>query len=682
MPTAVRTAPRQPRRRRATAPAVGLPEALSFAAAAEVCTGTSGRTPEEWALERQRRAKRHAQTAYLADVLESQGIKARRDDAEPIQAISLVTGEARDLTPWRPIRLLPDIAEIERAAMLNECTFHLENHDQKQYTRLVVATNGKRMPLFHPDARDELQAMSRRISTLAFHLKRDYEIDVILRSEEFTVDENLSLHWHHNILLRPTKCIPREIWTNGVLADLRHHLGRQWVHDSGRLKDTKEAVKYVAKPGDIELLCNVAAWAIDEWSPPSHPRPTDAQIRARIGGVIAAGLAKRGQTIGRDEMQARIAAAMQHARQLMIDHHAMGSDHPLVWLHHLMYRRHIVQPMGGFRQFRKEVKAAKQKVVWVKTESGTSALRLVQRSTKAEAVGEQKPRRDGRKPITAPEVADMVQVRARGGKAPEEALAEVLTEIRETHSYQPQTLRAELRRRFGPVKFPRRETPENNVLALMSPVAASTPWAEPAVLVQRFTFAPKTFGGVDRLERMAEWGVKAGKWWDAAGAPDYQSAVAVAREAMAAAEAQAVVQLRPEAPLYSTHPLVNCFADEPAKAKPEPKPILRLADFAPPPSPEIVVIADDIRPDGIWLKPWKWRHYSPRRRSLYKYKSTEIAALAARAKSFLRNIRRPLISRPSDGWDQSYADEIEYRLALVGVAVEIVRNNRLIHKSY
>lgn len=229
--------------------------------------------PERWATSCARCEALDAQTERLAALLEEAGIPARQDS--DVVAIGAVTGIVDAVSVWRPIRFLPSVAARDRRPMLNGLRYWIERvHPRSRYLRYGVVTHGD-LVRAHGDLRGSLQRLARDVSKWACEARALYDIEVHFRGSEFTrataserhaaavaagrafdlasyPDDPVLYHVHANILLEPTRLLPKEgagswaeflSWTHG-------YFGAHWK-DSGRIKDVRELVKYVVKPGDL-----------------------------------------------------------------------------------------------------------------------------------------------------------------------------------------------------------------------------------------------------------------------------------------------------------------------------------------------------------------------------------------------------------------------------------------------
>jgi hypothetical protein len=365
--------------------------------------------PEAWRKRCERKAKLKAQNERIADALERQGVVVRQPST--VTAVGDVTGCVEPVTGYRAVRILPTIAQRDRAPMLAGLRYFMANNPIGRHVRMAVITSGERVPLFG-DLRGRQEVHARRISKWASEARRRYGVEVLLRSTEDTLKDG-GAHWHGHVLYAPMRRLPADEWA-AFLSWTGRFLRAYW-QDCGRLKEPQEAIKYHFKPSELE-----------------------------------------GQP-----------------------------DAVLHWLYRETKGLKLVQPMGAFAEFMRELKQSGQKLVMVNREGRGAQLQRVQR-----------PRRD---PV---------------GKAGSGG---------------------------GPV--------ENMLLPRMLPQARFCRYGEPVTLVGNFTRNPETTGGRQRLAIMAERAREARVMWDRNGAPPPDVALAESQGQAAAepGRAGAVLPFQPPA---------------------------------------------------------------------------------------------------------------------------------------
>ena len=93
-----------------------------------------------------------------------------------------------------------------------------------------------------------------------------YEIEIILRSSEFTVHDEASgrsVHPHANVLYTPRSRLTKRQFRQ-FLKETNERFGAWWK-DCGILHSPEEAIKYVSKPADLETLADAEiVWLFNE----------------------------------------------------------------------------------------------------------------------------------------------------------------------------------------------------------------------------------------------------------------------------------------------------------------------------------------------------------------------------------------------------------------------------------
>lgn len=225
------------------------PEVLSFDQVSALNTGHE--SPLSAWLERQGRSENLAlQSRLIADRLEAEGIRAR-DKRPDLVIVGHVTGCVDEAETYRPIYILPVVAQRERHGMLQAFELFRKEHPQGSYFRFAVVTFGPRIPL-RGSLRSSIQKLQRRISRWSSDASARYGLRVVLRATEFTIDAAKTFHVHCNIIFFPRKRLSEGVWDE-CLKWSRGFFGAHW-HDSGLLKEPREVVKYVTKPADVLRL--------------------------------------------------------------------------------------------------------------------------------------------------------------------------------------------------------------------------------------------------------------------------------------------------------------------------------------------------------------------------------------------------------------------------------------------
>lgn len=218
-------------------------------------------TAEKYRENSSRQTKLINQTNNIADKLESQGIPARTGEGD-VTAIGDVTGVCDTVEQFRSICFLPLIAQRDRKPILNDLLYFQMHNKLGKYLRYAVITSGERIPLYG-DVRGAMTALSREISKWASEADKLYNVAVVFRGTEFTIDDELTFHVHANVLYAPRKALKGEKWKE-FLSWTHNFLSAHWS-DNKILKEPREAIKYPFKPLDLNKLdAEATAWLYEE----------------------------------------------------------------------------------------------------------------------------------------------------------------------------------------------------------------------------------------------------------------------------------------------------------------------------------------------------------------------------------------------------------------------------------
>lgn len=217
--------------------------------------------PEIWHAAQRRNGILERQTNDLVAKLETSGIEVISRNSHTFM-VGEITGCAEPIPAMRRVRFLPKVAQSERAPMLNNLRGFVREFPQAPYLRYMVITAGERIPLYGP-LRETITHFQRRISKWASKAMARYDIAVVFRGTEFTIDDDLTFHVHANILLAPLRKLPPEEW-----ADFLHWCWEFFgshLQDNGRLQNPDEVIKYSFKPTETHRLgANAAAWLYEQ----------------------------------------------------------------------------------------------------------------------------------------------------------------------------------------------------------------------------------------------------------------------------------------------------------------------------------------------------------------------------------------------------------------------------------
>lgn len=216
---------------------------------------------QSWQAGHRRSRELQEQSEGIADKLERQGIAAYRADRSAVM-ISEVTGVVEPIREFRATRILPIVAQRDRAPMLNALRYFQQTHALGAYLRLAVITTGHRLAS-GGDLRGTMRKLHRKISKWASEVFRLYSIRVIYRGTEFTIDNAKTFHPHANVIYAPSRPLSKEQWQE--FLDFGHRRLGAWWRDCGKLANPDEAIKYPFKPLDLDGLSDSEfAWLYGE----------------------------------------------------------------------------------------------------------------------------------------------------------------------------------------------------------------------------------------------------------------------------------------------------------------------------------------------------------------------------------------------------------------------------------
>lgn len=206
---------------------------------------------EQWQVERERSVKIEEQTEIIARKLEEAGVSAY--SGNDIVMVGLVTGVELPVGKYRPIRMLPLIAQRERRNMRNALEYYLKTTRYGHYARYAVFTAPQPVPVFGP-LREVTAALTRRLSRWGSKICSKYDIEVLFRGVEATrkirgVDTRHSYHRHANVIYCPTRRLSKKEWAE-FLRETHEYFEGLWK-DCGRLENIDEVLKYAFKPDEI-----------------------------------------------------------------------------------------------------------------------------------------------------------------------------------------------------------------------------------------------------------------------------------------------------------------------------------------------------------------------------------------------------------------------------------------------
>ncbi|MBO1040186.1 hypothetical protein [Brucella pituitosa] len=198
------------------------------------------------------------QSKIIARRLKEGGFDPYLPSDNQVSMVGLVSGAVFRLSPYRNINLIPEVAQRNRQPLLQEFDLFLKEHPKiRRYARYMVVTSGERFKIYH--FAERLKHFNKQLGRY-FEMSSNAGIDVILCSIEFTIDEENTVNLHANIVSAPRKAFGPDGWSDWLKLTRKHFDG-QTLHDAGRVKDTKEIIKYVCKFNEISGLSS--AWLVE-----------------------------------------------------------------------------------------------------------------------------------------------------------------------------------------------------------------------------------------------------------------------------------------------------------------------------------------------------------------------------------------------------------------------------------
>lgn len=120
----------------------------------------------------------------------------------------------------------------------------------RPYTRMLVCTQGDRWTVGVEDLGAAMDSLNKILKDDLGPVFREFDCEEILRRTEFTMKRDESgkvfYHVHAHLLYTPSHRMPKRKW-EGFLKAVHAVFGTRHVHDAGRLRDPREAVKYCCK---------------------------------------------------------------------------------------------------------------------------------------------------------------------------------------------------------------------------------------------------------------------------------------------------------------------------------------------------------------------------------------------------------------------------------------------------
>lgn len=242
----------------------------------QICRDETGQfeTEEETATRIARDQRLREQGSIVCDALEREGIVGYRADAWQLVSFGVHSHEIVEIPAYRRICLNPYVAHRLRIPFLNWLQYFAQDKNPN-HIRFWTFTTGKRVPIHRLEAR--IKWLHRRISELnAEPFMVESGVRIIFRATEFGTLESATRKgkeadeseaggmleggaggcWYHP----HAHCV---VWLkHGRLKpwrweELLRRVWKFWGHhwdEGGSIRDMRECVKYVTKPGQLVWL--------------------------------------------------------------------------------------------------------------------------------------------------------------------------------------------------------------------------------------------------------------------------------------------------------------------------------------------------------------------------------------------------------------------------------------------
>ena len=228
-----------------------------------ICKETTGKLvdPEQWSKGQNFRRKLHEQSLAIADKLESVGFDAYED--RDLTLVGLCSEQAIEITSFRQVRFIPEVARRKRKTLFKDVEFYASTRPK---LRTWTMTGGPRIGF--DGLGDRIHTMHRMVSKLNDQpFMKDAGVQVLFRATELgTIKREISkrvrikgsvevptFHPHCHLLIELERYLDPVDW-EVLLAKVSRFWGTSHWKDCGVLRDTRELVKYCAKPDDLQEL--------------------------------------------------------------------------------------------------------------------------------------------------------------------------------------------------------------------------------------------------------------------------------------------------------------------------------------------------------------------------------------------------------------------------------------------
>lgn len=204
-----------------------------------------------WEKRRAERELLRVQTRELAAKLEEAGVSTRT--GEQIELVGLATGFVERVESWRNINFLPEVASRNRAPYLRSFEYFSDSHP---YQRYFTVSSGVRCPI--NEVRERLLWLHRELKRFAnSEVCKRFGARFTVRADEVTIKWELeknafTCNVHTNVVIDFDRVLGPGYAE--FLRAFHAHFGNVRVQENGRVRDTREIIKYITKPGEVLQL--------------------------------------------------------------------------------------------------------------------------------------------------------------------------------------------------------------------------------------------------------------------------------------------------------------------------------------------------------------------------------------------------------------------------------------------
>jgi len=305
----------------------------------EDCIEMTGDAVDEKKAQKKRRERKtlDAQSYEIAQTVWGAGLDLFRPDNCQFWRYYIHTKHWEPLIQYRRCTFIPSVAQMTRAPILAALEYFLQN-ERGKYCRFWTFTSGTRC--ITAQLKSRISKQHKELKELAKELRARYGVEFILRSTElgtpefnaegdavaereagnieFDAEGNPLWHVHTHIVARSiVGYIQPDKW-----AEMYEFIGARWKHywnggskkgkdgtyKNGVIKNARECVKYMTKPGDVLALSGVQMRALYEATSrmkmvqPLGTLKTEIRDRKKSGATLRRYRLKNGEVKWRERI--------------------------------------------------------------------------------------------------------------------------------------------------------------------------------------------------------------------------------------------------------------------------------------------------------------------------------------------------------------------------------------------